>query len=155
MFRIAARLGYPNVDPEDAAQEVFVVAARKLDTFDGSSLITTWLYGITLNVVRTLRRKARFRSLFETSEDRSVDVPTRSVDRVEVVEAHRIAYGILNKMTAAKRETFILAEFANLSSEEISQITGAKLETVWSRLHYSRKEFGKALLKFRTRQSVD
>ena len=37
-------------DAEDAAQEVFMVVARKLHTFDATSLITTWLYGITLNV---------------------------------------------------------------------------------------------------------
>src|SRR3954468_19950238 len=113
VFRQAARLGGPGIDAEDAAQEVFMVVARKLETFDASSLITTWLYGITLNVVRSLRRRARIRRLFELgqSEEAKSDVPVRSLDRAEVLDAHRIAYAILDKLAPKKREAFILAEF--------------------------------------------
>src|SRR5215475_12807819 len=146
VFRQAARLGGPGIDAEDAAQEVFMIVARKLDTFDATSLITTWLYGITLNVVRSLRRRARIRRLFELgqSEEKS-EVPVRSIDRAEVVDAHRIAYEILDKIAPKKREVFILAEFEGLSCEEIATLVGTKTETVWSRLHYARKEFAERL----------
>jgi RNA polymerase sigma-70 factor, ECF subfamily len=150
VFRQAARLGGPGIDAEDAAQEVFMVVARKLHTFDASSLITTWLYGITLNIVRSLRRRARIRRLFELSEDRS-EVPVRSVDRAEVLDAHRIAYEILDKLAPKKREVFILAEFEGLSCEEIATLVDSKTETVWSRLHYARKEFADRL-EARTRK---
>ncbi len=147
VYRQAARLGGPGLDAEDAAQEVFMVVARKLDTFDSSSLITTWLYGITLNVVRSLRRRARIRRLFELgqSDEAKSDVPVRSVDRAEVLDAHRIAYAILDKLAPKKREAFILAEFEGLSCEEIAQLTDSKTETIWSRLHYARKEFAERL----------
>jgi RNA polymerase sigma-70 factor (ECF subfamily) len=144
VFRQAARLGGPGIDAEDAAQEVFMVVARKLETFDASSLITTWLYGITLNIVRSQRRRARIRRLFELGEEKS-EVPVRSLDRAEVLDAHRIAYAILDKLAPKKREAFILAEFEGLSCEEIAQLTGSKTETVWSRLHYARKEFADRL----------
>jgi RNA polymerase sigma-70 factor (ECF subfamily) len=143
---LAARLGGPQLDAEDAAQEVFLVVSRKLDTFDGSSRVTTWLYGITLNVVRSMRRRLRIRRWFEREEQaRASDVPLRSVDRVEVIEAHRIAYEILDRMSAKKREVFILAEFEDLSCDEIAGIVGTKTETVWSRLHYARQEFSRRL----------
>jgi RNA polymerase sigma-70 factor (ECF subfamily) len=144
VFRQAARLGGPGIDAEDAAQEVFMVVARKLETFDASSLITTWLYGITLNIVRSQRRRARIRRLFELGEEKS-EVPVRSLDRAEVLDAHRIAYAILDKLAPKKREAFILAEFEGLSCEEIAQLTDSKTETVWSRLHYARKEFADRL----------
>ncbi len=48
-------------------------------------------------------------------------------------------------MAAPKREAFILAELEELSCEEISRLTGAKVETVWSRLHYARKELATRL----------
>jgi RNA polymerase sigma-70 factor (ECF subfamily) len=150
VYRQAARLGGPGVDAEDAAQEVFMVVGRKLDTFDNTSLITTWLYGITLNVVRSLRRRARIRKIFELNEEKS-EVPVRSVDRAEVLDAHRIAYAILDKLAAKKREVFILAEFEGLSCDEIAVMVGTKTETVWSRLHYARKEFNERLLA-RTRK---
>jgi RNA polymerase sigma-70 factor (ECF subfamily) len=121
-------------------------ARRKLDTFDSSSLITTWLYGITLNVVRSMRRRARLRRLFEgDDESRKSELPVRSVDRMEVLDAHRIAYEILDKIAPKKREAFILAEFEGLSCEEIAALVGTKTETVWSRLHYARKEFAEKL----------
>jgi RNA polymerase sigma-70 factor (ECF subfamily) len=146
VFRQAARLGGPGIDAEDAAQEVFMVVARKLETFDATSLITTWLYGITLNVVRSLRRRARIRRLFEIGQgDDKSEVPVRSIDRAEVVDAHRIAYEILDKIAPKKREVFILAEFEGLSCEEIATLVGTKTETVWSRLHYARKEFAERL----------
>jgi RNA polymerase sigma-70 factor (ECF subfamily) len=146
VYRQAARLGGPSIDAEDVAQEVFMVVARKLDTFDSSSLITTWLYGITLNVVRSMRRRWRLRRLFESDDQaQKSDVPVRSVDRAEVVDAHRIAYEILDKLAPKKREAFILAEFEGLSCEEIAKLVGTKTETVWSRLHYARREFAERL----------
>jgi RNA polymerase sigma-70 factor (ECF subfamily) len=138
----AARLGGPGIDPEDVAQEVFIVVAERLHTYDGSSLITTWLYGITLNVVRSMRRRLRVRRIFEREKSHFIDVPSvRSIDQMEVQDAYRIAYEILEKISAKKREVFIMHELDGVSCEEIAQVTGAKIETVWSRLHYARKAF--------------
>jgi RNA polymerase sigma-70 factor (ECF subfamily) len=144
VYRCAARMGGPGFDAEDAAQEVFLVVARRLDTFDGTSRVSTWLYGITLNVVRAQRRRIAFRRLWERSdaERARLEAPVLvSVDRAELREAHRITYEILDKMSAKKREVFILAELEDLSCEEIAAIVGTKTETVWSRLHYARNEF--------------
>jgi RNA polymerase sigma-70 factor, ECF subfamily len=145
VYRVARRLGGSLVDAEDAAQEVFFIVGRKLHTFDGSSLITTWLYGITLNVVRALRRRAQVRRLFELSDDDEHDLAVEPRDPMDVIDAHRIAYTILDKMSAPKREAFILAEFEGLRCEEIAELVGAKTETIWSRLHYARKEFAERL----------
>jgi RNA polymerase sigma-70 factor (ECF subfamily) len=154
VYRSAARLAGPQIDAEDVAQDVFLVVARRLDTYDGSSLITTWLYGIALNVVRQARRRARTRRILSEAFSLASPGPTYfQLDSVEVREAHRIAYEILDRMPAAKREAFILAEFEALSCEEIAAIVGAKTETIWSRLHYARKEFSERLARYRRRTS--
>ncbi len=148
VYRKASRLGGPGIDAEDAVQEVFLIVARKLDSYDGSCLVTTWLYGITLNVVRGLRRRARVRWLFLRDQAAIVnEFPIESIDQAELRQAHRIAYEILEKLSPKKREVFILAEFESLSCEEIAQIVDTKVETVWSRLHYARAEFSRRLLK--------
>ncbi len=149
VYRKAARLGGPSVDAEDAAQEVFMIVSRKLDTFDGTSLVTTWLHGITLNVVRSMRRRSLLRRLWERDAAETQEVAIQSVDRAEIREAHKIAYSILDKLAPKKREVFILAEFEGLSCEEIAQLVGTKTETVWSRLHYAREEFSRRLDKKR------
>src|SRR5277367_2379290 len=94
VYRKATRLGGPGFDAEDASQEVFLIVARKLHTYDGTSLVTTWLYGITFNVVRALRRRLRLRRLFERAVEEVPDAPVRSLDRVELLQAHKIAYEI-------------------------------------------------------------
>lgn len=146
VYRKAARLGGPGFDAEDAAQEVFLVVARKLHTYDGSSQVTTWLYGILINVVRRARRKYALKRLLERSDERS-DAPMVGLDTVEVAEARRIAYGVLDKLRAKHREVFILSEFEGLSCEEIAVAVHCRVETVWSRLHYARKEFSSRLRK--------
>lgn len=49
-WRSLRRLGVPDAEVADAAQEVFVVVHRKLDGFEGRSSLTTWLTGICLRV---------------------------------------------------------------------------------------------------------
>src|SRR5215468_8530803 len=60
----ASRLGGPAVDVEDVVQEVFVIVHRRLERFRGNANITTWLYGITANIVYQQRRKAKRRRWF-------------------------------------------------------------------------------------------
>jgi RNA polymerase sigma-70 factor (ECF subfamily) len=144
VYRKAARIGGPSIDPEDAAQEVFMVVERRLETFDGSSLITTWLYGITLNVVRTMRRKAQRHLALDIHDLPLLAAPERA-DRAELREAYKIAYEILDQMAPKKREAFILAELEGLSCEEIASVVDTKVATVWSRVHYARKEFSERL----------
>src|SRR5271155_2553297 len=62
--RWVLRLGGPRFDAEDAVQEVFAIIAERLREFRGDSKLTTWLYGITENVVSEQRRRARVRRWF-------------------------------------------------------------------------------------------
>jgi RNA polymerase sigma-70 factor (ECF subfamily) len=151
VYRSAARLAGPNVDPEDVVQEVFLVVDRRLHTFDGSCQVTTWLYGITFNVARTMRKtlwRRQARDVAQVPEDSRTDP-----DSVELREARRIAFEILEAMPPKKRDVFILAEFEGLSCDEIAPVVGAKTETVWSRLHYARKEFSERLARRQKRFS--
>ena len=61
VWRSLQRLGVRDADLDDMLQEVFIVVHRKLDSFDHSSRIRTWLFGICLRVAAGYRRSARFR----------------------------------------------------------------------------------------------
>jgi RNA polymerase sigma-70 factor (ECF subfamily) len=142
VYRCAARLGGPALEPEDVAQEVFLIVRRKLRTIDGSCKLITWLYGITLHVARRLRQKARRQARFKRSvtEEPVAHTP-------EVFEAHRTVYQILDQLAPKKRDVFILAELEGLPCDEIATIVGVKIETVWSRLHDARREFAAHLAR--------
>lgn len=148
VYRVAKRLGGWRLDAEDVTQQVFLVVERRLETFDATAQLTTWLYGITFNVVRALRRRLRLELLYRADEAEAAQVAVVSLDRAELDDAARIADDILQSMAAKKRDVFILAEFEGLSCAEIAEIVGSKEQTIWSRLHYARREFS-AKLKLR------
>jgi RNA polymerase sigma-70 factor (ECF subfamily) len=59
LFAFLVQLVGNEQDAEDLAQEAFVKAWRKLDTFDGRARFTTWLYTIAKNGAFTHLRKRR------------------------------------------------------------------------------------------------
>src|SRR6185312_3901257 len=136
-------------DAEDVAQEVFLVVARRLPTFDAAATSpTSWLYGITRNLVRRLRRNQRLREAKHARIASTQPLGYEPLDRAELVEATRVASEILAKLAPKKREVFILAELESYECADIGALVGAKEETVWSRLHYARREFRSRLARY-------
>jgi RNA polymerase sigma-70 factor (ECF subfamily) len=139
----ASRLCGPAIDVEDVVQEVFIVVHRKLARFRGESNVTTWLYGITANVVREHRRKARRRRWFGGRDEEVEDVPAvpTPLEEIERQRNERAVYRVLDAMREHHRDVLILSEVEGLSGEEIAEITATKIGTVWVRLHRARAEF--------------
>ncbi len=54
-------LGLSAADAEEVCTETFVVAMRKLPTFEGSSTLSCWLHGIARKLAADHRRSARVR----------------------------------------------------------------------------------------------
>jgi len=137
-------LGGPGADSDDIAQEVFLVARRRLADFDGGN-VKAWLYRIAQRQVRDFRRRAWFKNLFLLRKQEDVDgfvhVGGDPAAALEQKEAQRVLYGILDKIREERRMTFILFELEGRSGEEIAEIQGIPLNTVWTRLHHARNDF--------------
>ena len=136
-----------DADVEDLTQEVFMVVRRKLGTFDGRNL-PGWLYRVAQRTVRDYRRRAWFRRIFTgKSTDTETETPgnwMRSPDPAEIFEqreAEKTLGEILSQMSAVRRTAFILFEVEGYSGEEIAELEGIPLNTVWTRLHHARKDF--------------
>src|SRR6185436_1837667 len=71
--RWARHLAGPSIDTEDLVQEIFLVARRRLPEFRGDAKVTTWLYAITVRVVRTARRQDRLRRWWPRLRRREVE----------------------------------------------------------------------------------
>jgi RNA polymerase sigma-70 factor (ECF subfamily) len=141
------RLGGPRSDVDDLVHDVFLVALRKRAEFEGRSSRTTWLYGIALKVVAGARRKSRLRRFFGLE---SAPEPTDSLTPARLFEQREAAaqlYRILDGMAEKKRSVFILYEIEGLSGEEIAEVAGCPLKTVWTRLHHARRELGEAVAR--------
>ncbi|HEX9574425.1 MAG TPA: sigma-70 family RNA polymerase sigma factor [Myxococcales bacterium] len=141
VYRTCRRLGLPDADAEDAAQETFIVAARKLDRFSEGKL-STWLYRIAANLVSARHRRRRVREALTALWRRPEEPVAPSAERsYEAREAARRVGEILATMAPKKREVFALFELEGLTGEEIAERVGCKVETVWTRLWHARRDF--------------
>ena len=146
-------LGGPDADVEDVAQEVFLVVRRKLGRFDGRNL-RAWLYTITARMVRDHRRRAWFRHV--RSRDDLDQLPRSGPDVVEQLEraqAQRLLYRLLDGMDERRRSVFVFFEIEGYTGEEIAELLGIPLATVWSSLQRARKDFVARVAKLRRREN--
>jgi RNA polymerase sigma-70 factor (ECF subfamily) len=149
------RLGVRPSDLEDALQEVFVVVHRKLASFDGSSRLSTWLFGISMRVASAYRRKA-YRRRERTVVDMEATAGASPLDGPEEAlveqEARARLASVLDELEPARRAIFVMFEIESIGCPEIAEQLGLPLGTVYSRLGAARADFSKASLRLRRRE---
>ena len=147
------RLGGPRMEAEDVAQEVFVIALKRLHTFRGDSKVTTWLFAITRNVVNNRRRRLAIRRFVGMERIETLpDTSTPSDERLDRSQQRRLVQNALEKLPQSQREVIVLMDLEERSAPEAAEMLGIPPGTVYSRLHYARKAFAKAL---KQQQSVN
>jgi RNA polymerase sigma-70 factor (ECF subfamily) len=152
--RWVGHLGGPVIEIDDAVQEVFLVAHRRLGELQAQANPAAWLFRVTENVVRNQRRRFRRqrRMLLQATDiqrqlgqlaAQGAALPATVVQR----ENERRLYAALDRMRERHRRLFVLFELEELSGAEIAELTGLRLSNVWVALHRARREFVAALAK--------
>jgi RNA polymerase sigma-70 factor (ECF subfamily) len=145
VHRWVRALGGPDCDREDIVQDVFVIVHRRLPDFDDSNL-PAWLYKITRRRVRDFRRLAWFKSLFRSGEmSDALESPSETAEEKlsghqEAAEKTRLLSQLLDHLTEAQRAAFVLFEIEGYTGEQIAELQGAPLNTVWARIRRARME---------------
>lgn len=113
-------------DAHEIVQQVLLVMYNKLNTFNFSSSLFTWIYRVThtrsLNLLK--RRKVRNMFTFNTDENIKNDSYQNIVDGIENREILMNIENVLKSLPTKQREVFVMRNFDELSYEEISNITG-------------------------------
>ena len=125
---------------EDIVQESFVALWRDTPAYDPDrGTLRSFLFGIARNL--TLRHLRRNRPYDELAEDAAFIAPidVAGLERSEIVAR---AVGALPPL---QREAIILAEYEEMSLEEIARATGVELAAVKSRLHRARENLRRML----------
>ncbi|MHC4509783.1 MAG: sigma-70 family RNA polymerase sigma factor, partial [Planctomycetota bacterium] len=123
---------------EDIAQEVFLAAYRKLASFDPArSSFSTWLFTIARNRSINAMKKRRTPSVNRPPERMDLTDPADALDRDELFARLDAA---LNALGPGHRRALVLAEFENLSYEQIAQIEGVQIGTVKSRINRAKRK---------------
>lgn len=158
VWRNARRMGTPTADIDDVAQEIFMVAHRRLADFEGRSSLRTWLLGIVVNVVRAHRRKLSVRHPHVLSAagreepDGITDAADGPHEHVTKSEAARVVDRLLESLDDHGREVFVLVELEQMTAPEIATALGIPLNTVYSRLRRARQEFAEAVRRHQVRE---
>lgn len=144
IWRSLRRLGVRDSSLDDAVQDVFMVAHRKLHEFEGRSSHRVWLFAIALRVAREHRRRDGRLQLEEVT---AAAVNARADDAVELRRRVELLDQLLSVLSEPQREVFVMAEVEGFSAPEIAEALGVKLNTVYSRLRLGRRQFERALAR--------
>jgi RNA polymerase sigma-70 factor (ECF subfamily) len=140
---------------EDLAQETFVKAYRKLDSFDPARKLSSWLFKIAHNTTLDHLRRKHPRTVpleagrgeddetWEVLPAPEEEAPDRRAERSELASGIGAA---LARMRPKYREVLLLRFQHGLSYEEIAEVTGVRLGTVKIQLHRARKRLAADLL---------
>ena len=141
--RLVFRMVGARSDLDDIVQEVFIQVFRSLRDFRGQAKFSTWLHRVTVNVVLMHRRAAKSRPTYaeEASHDIVADESQVLPDEDAARRERMRAFGrLLDRLADKKRVVFVLHELEGMSPAEISEIVGAPVLTVRTRLFYARRE---------------
>lgn len=144
-------------DPEDAAdmtQESFLKAWRNLESFQGNSAFSTWLYRLASNTcldhLRSVKRKPQLSLVMEDEdgETQALDVPDSAPspeEQVIALDEQSRLNDALQALDEDQRQILILRAVNGLSYTEIAEALHLKEGTVKSRLARAREQLRKKL----------
>jgi RNA polymerase sigma-70 factor, ECF subfamily len=149
VWRSLARLGVPDDRLPDAAHDVFMVVARRLEEFEGRSSMKTWLFAIAIRVAQSYRRDA---TREKKRRERVADPEEPREQPHARADAARLLRDMLQRLDEDKRVVFIMAELEGMTAPEIATVLSVKPSTVYSRLRLARAELERMVARHKARE---
>ena len=125
---------------EDAVQEAFFKAYRRLDSFRGDSTERTWLSSIVINTCKDMRRSSFMRYFQRT-------VPIENAERhgrEQVWRDDSVLQAVL-ALPEMDRQVIMLRYYQELPVSKVARIVGASESAVASRLMRAKEKLRAAL----------
>ena len=146
LFRVARAIVKDDAEAEDALQDTYLEAYRRIGSFRGESQLVTWLTRIVINqALMRLRRQKRDRVVVPFSGDRGAS-PTRAradtapdmadariespSDATMRAEVRRMLERRIDELPVAFRTVFVMREVEDLSVEETAASLSIPAATV-------------------------
>jgi len=141
-------------EAEDAAQEVFISVYKGLKNFRHESVLSTWIYRITVNQCKSVLRAVSYKKNLEQKDindgtfydklpsNISTSTPEEKYIRSETIGEVTEA---VKRLPEHMMEVIVLKDFDLKSYEEISDILSINIGTVRSRISRARDELKKIL----------
>ena len=131
-------------DAEDLAQESFVQAFGRIQTFRGESAFGTWLFRIAANCCLGALRKRRV-AFVPLDEELPLPAGTSPEDQLMRKELGGRMEAAIAALPENQRLLFVLGTQLEMPYREVAQIAGCSEEAVKMRLHRARQQVRNAL----------
>jgi RNA polymerase sigma-70 factor, ECF subfamily len=141
VWRSLRRLGVAESALDDATQEVFLVAYRRIGDLHHDSTPRAWLFAIAQRVASTQRRSARRKGEHEPLEPDAHTAHGTPLDHALVRETGDMVLAFLDTLEPGLRSAFILSELEQLTAPEISRALDVNVNTIYYRIASARKAF--------------
>jgi RNA polymerase sigma-70 factor (ECF subfamily) len=122
---------------DDAAQETFAIACRKLDTLRRRNKFAGWLAGICRNTARSILR-SKVKSTAANFQEKANNQNDTDNHRDLIREA-------VLKLKPADRELIVMRYYDGFSQTQISNVLGISPQAVNGRLFRAKRKIGKYL----------
>ena len=142
LYRVVRAILRDDSEVEDAMQDAYLSAYRKLDSFEGRARFSTWLIRIAVNqAIDRLRRTGRFVPFDPTLEE----ALARLIDARAAAESHRVLEGAIEALPTPYRLAYVLRELEGMETGEVADCLGVEDGTVETRVHRARRLLREAL----------
>ena len=142
VWRVVRRFGVPASGAEDAAQDVFIIASRKLEHVTPGNE-RRFLYAVAVRVAANARRKLALRP--ESAESPLVDHSSATTPSPEGLldrkQARELLDTVLDALSDDLRTAFVLFELEGYSAPEVAELLEIPVGTATSRLRRAREAF--------------
>ena len=165
IYRLALKMLANEQDAEDVLQETFIKAYKNIDTFEGRSKISTWLYRIALNESLMLLRK---RKGVQVDIDAGIEtddgdiIPQQIVDwcclpekELMSSETRQMIDQALTTLSDANRAAFLLRDVEGLSTREAAEVLEISESALKVRLMRARLELREILTQYFSERMPD
>lgn len=142
IHNLAYRMLGNATEAEDATQETFLRVYTRLNTYDTSRKLSSWILSIASHhcIDRLRKRRGRFVSMEEIKSWRWIpDKGPRPEDNAMYAESSDEIRAMLDQLPPQYRLVIVLRYWHDRSYVEISEITGSSVSAVKSRLHRARQ----------------
>jgi RNA polymerase sigma-70 factor, ECF subfamily len=150
IWRLLRRMGVQVAQLDDAAQEVFWVAARRLSDIEPGRE-SAFLYGVALRVAANEVRRQSSAMPFAAVEDlpQLLDGTPSAEEQLVERQARALLDDVLDQLPLDLRSVLVLHELEGLEVRQIAAIEGIPIGTASSRLRRAREEFSAVAKRLR------
>lgn len=145
VFNLAYRMLNNAGEAEEAAQEAFIRAYTRLDSYDPAHKFSTWLLSITSNYCIDQIRKRR--ALLLSIDEPLAPHPALMSDRSKGPEAQlmmneqqELVQSLLAELAPDYRQAVVLRYWHEMSYEEIAEVMDTTVSAIKSRLFRARRQ---------------